>query len=430
MPGHTTAWLVAYPMLASAPGPYKIERSWGVFVPCMDPTRKRVYSFLDSFIGEMAGLFPDEYFHIGGDEVNGKQWNTRSRIRAFKKREHLKDNRELQAYFNQNLLKILGKHGKKMIGWDEIFQPNLPKNIAIQSWRGQASLAESAHQRYAGILSYGYYLDRMQPASFHYAADPLAKEAESLSADEKARILGGEACMWGEFVDPDNIYSRIWPRTAAIAERLWSPAEAKDVRDMYRRLEYVNRDLDSLGLNYRAGYQEKLQQMVGDQSAAPLKALADLLRPAALGVRQRTRRYTSTTPLNRLVDIINPESDAARQFADLVEEALENRSGLSAEFREMRKQMTIWQENDAGLKPMLEQSILLKEIIPLSAAISGLSKAGIEALDYLASGQKPPDAWRNETAAILEQAEKPQAEILPAIAPPIRRLVEAAMAIQ
>jgi hexosaminidase len=113
MPGHSTALLAAYPELASAPGPFSIERAWGVFEPTMDPSNKKLYSFLDSFIGEMARLFPDEYFHIGGDEVNGKQWTASSKIREFKIRYHLKDNRDLQAYFNQRLLKILTKHG----GW-------------------------------------------------------------------------------------------------------------------------------------------------------------------------------------------------------------------------------------------------------------------------------------------------------------------------
>ena len=72
MPGHSTAWFVGYPELASGPGPYQIERKWGVFDPAMDPTQERTYKFLDGFIGEMAKLFPDQYFHIGGDEVNGK----------------------------------------------------------------------------------------------------------------------------------------------------------------------------------------------------------------------------------------------------------------------------------------------------------------------------------------------------------------------
>ncbi|MEJ2246899.1 MAG: beta-N-acetylhexosaminidase, partial [Acidobacteriota bacterium] len=128
MPGHSTSWLVSHPELAAAPGPYKIERQWGVFEPCMDPSKEEVYQFLDAFIGEMAALFPDEYFHIGGDEVKATQWNSSERIRDFKKRYNLSGNRDLQVYFNQRVQEILTKYGKKMIGWDEILHPDLPKN--------------------------------------------------------------------------------------------------------------------------------------------------------------------------------------------------------------------------------------------------------------------------------------------------------------
>ena len=148
VPGHTAAWLAAYPELASAPGTYRIERSWGIFDPCMDPTRNAVYSFLDSFFAEMAGLFPDEYFHIGGDEVNGKQWSANARIAAFKARHRLKDNRDLQAYFNSRLQKILARHGKKMVGWDEILHPALAKSAVVQSWQGRATLADGARRGY------------------------------------------------------------------------------------------------------------------------------------------------------------------------------------------------------------------------------------------------------------------------------------------
>src|SRR5436190_4662019 len=112
MPGHSTWWFVAYPEIASNPGPYKIERHWGIFDPAMDPTNDKVYKFLDGFIGEMAALFPDQYFHIGGDEVNGKAWDTNPKIQEFMKAHGLKDNAALQAYFSQRVTPIVQKHGK------------------------------------------------------------------------------------------------------------------------------------------------------------------------------------------------------------------------------------------------------------------------------------------------------------------------------
>ena len=191
----------------------------------MDPTREETYKFSEKFIAEMARLFPDAYFHIGGDEVDGKQWDANPKIQAFKRAHGMKNNQDLQAYFNQRLQKIVARNHKIMVGWDEILHPDLPKSIVVQSWRGQASLAAAARQGYSGLLSHGYYLDLMWPAARHYAVDPMSDAAADLNPDEKSRILGGEACMWAEWVTPENIDSHIWPRNAAIAERLWSPQE-------------------------------------------------------------------------------------------------------------------------------------------------------------------------------------------------------------
>jgi len=301
MPGHSTAWFVGYPELASAPGPYEIERKWGVFDPAMDPTQDKTYKFLNEFIGEMAELFPDQYFHIGGDEVNGKQWDA-------------------NPYFNKRVQEIVSKHKKTMIGWDEILSPDLPKSTVIQSWRGQESLAGAARQGYRGLLSHGYYLDLIWPAWHHYAIDPMSDDATSLSPEEEQRILGGEACMWAEFVSSENIDSRIWPRTAAIAERLWSPQQVQDVNSMYQRLEVVSRHLDWFGLTHNSSYGPMLRRIAGTNDISALRTLADVMEPVKDYAREETATVvpTSATPLNRLVDAARPESDTARRFADLV----------------------------------------------------------------------------------------------------------------
>jgi len=190
IPAHTSSWLVGYPLLASGPGSHEIGRHWGVYDPVMNPARESTYQFLDAFIGEMAALFPDEYFHIGGDEVNPKQWTHNPRIQAFARRHGLKNANELQAYFNKRIQAIVAKHGKRMEGWDEILNPDLPKSIVIQSWRGPKSLAEAARLGYTGLLSSNYYLDLMKPASFHYAVDPLGNEASSPRHGTSIRASG------------------------------------------------------------------------------------------------------------------------------------------------------------------------------------------------------------------------------------------------
>src|SRR5215467_2277544 len=191
-PGHSRSWFPGYPDLASGEGPFTLDSENGPS-SVTDPTREETYKFMDKFVEEMGKLFPDAYFHIGGDEVDGKFWDGNSKIQAFKQAHGMKTNQDLQAYYNQRLQKIVVKHHKIMIGWDEILHPDLPKTIVVQSWRGQESLAAAARQGYSGILSYGYYLDLMFPASRHYAVDPLAGAAASLTGEEKQRILGGEA---------------------------------------------------------------------------------------------------------------------------------------------------------------------------------------------------------------------------------------------
>jgi len=430
MPGHTTSWFVGYPELASIQGLYKIERYWGIHDPCMDPTREEVYEFLDSFLGEMTKLFPDQYFHIGGDEVNGEHWKANLNIKAFKSKHGMKDNHDLQAYFNKRIQAILKKHGKKMVGWDEIFHPDLPQDIIVQSWRGQESLAKSARQGYRGILSHGYYLDHILSASQHYQVDPMDKEAAKLSHEEKARILGGEACMWAEYVTPENIDSRIWPRTACIAERFWSPLEVKDVEDMYRRLEVISHDLEQLGLTHRSSYPKMLERLAGKYHLDFLKVLADIVEPVKFYTRGNTHEYTQMIPLKRLVDAARPESDRARKFRNMVDEMGDDGSKHTANRETIKAWLVEWRDNHSKLKPILEISLLLKEIIPLSEDVSLLAEVGLQALDYLENKKQPPQSWVENVSSLLERPQKPEYELVIMIVPAIRKLVNAARSLE
>ncbi|HTW58677.1 MAG TPA: family 20 glycosylhydrolase [Terriglobales bacterium] len=431
MPGHATSWLVGYPELASAPGPYTIGRTIGVYDPVIDPTQERTYKFLEEFIAEMAKLFPDAYFHIGGDEVNGKQWDANPKIQAFKQAHGMKSNQDLQAYFNQRLEKIVAKNHKIMVGWDEVLHPDLPKTIVVQSWRGQASLDAAAKQGYSGLLSYGYYLDLMWPASRHYAVDPLAQTttdpAAALTPEEKSRILGGEACMWAEWVMPENVDSHIWPRNAAIAERLWSRQDVTDVDSMYARLNAVSLDLEWLGLTHRSARQHMLHRMAGSADISSLRVLADVVEPVKDYNREDATKgpIDLQAPLTSLVDAVYPESDTARQFASLVQRF--NQSGYKDQATEaqIRHCLTLWRDNDSKLQPLLTQSSLLQEDAPLSQDLSALGAAGLQALDYLDKSQAAPDAWKAQQAVFFAQALKPKANLLLMVAAPIRQLVEA-----
>jgi len=423
MPGHSTAWFVGYPELASGPGPYEIERKWGVFDPVMDPTQERTYKFLNVFIGEMAALFPDQFFHIGGDEVNGKQWDANPKIQQFMRAHGLKNNQDLQAYFNKRVQEIVSRHGKTMLGWDEILRPDLPKSIVIQSWRGPESLAQAAKQGYRGLLSYGYYLDLMWPASQHYAVDPLSAAA-GLNAEQQQQILGGEACMWTEFVSPENIDARIWPRLAPIAERLWSPQDTRDVNSMYERMNQLSPRLGWLGLTHNSAYVPMLQRIAGADTLSAVKVLADVVEPVKNYSREELAMEpaTSATPLNRLVDAVRPESNTARNFAELVDALTAGKPKPGTE-GQIKALLARWRDNDTDLQPQMEGSFLLKEAAAISKNLSALGAIGLAALDYLDRGERPPTTWVTDQLALIEQAKKPQAQLLLVVAPAIEKLV-------
>jgi hexosaminidase len=431
MPGHTTSWFVGYPELATEPGPYSIIREFGVFPAAIDPTKESTYKFLDVLVGEMAGLFPDAYFHVGGDEVDPKQWKANAQIQAFMKKNGIANEEALQAYFNQRLQKIVAGHGKHMEGWDEVLQPGIPTDIVIQSWRGQKSLAEAAKKGYEGLLSNGYYLDLMFPASSHYAVDPLKGETASLTPEQQKRILGGEGAMWEELATPENLDVKLWPRLAVIAERLWSPESVTDLSSMYQRLELVSRWLEYQGLGHRTVPRRMRARLASSVASAAsvnsLDTFAEVLEPA----KEYTRTdivggYTQSKPLNRLVDSIPPESDAARRFRELVDHYLANRSANAADLDAIHAQLTRWANNIPQVMPVLTSNALLQETVALANNLEQIVNAGLEASVYLKSGQPATSDWVHARTKMLDEAAKQKAEILIQIEPGVRKLVEAA----
>ncbi|HSY90373.1 MAG TPA: family 20 glycosylhydrolase [Candidatus Binatus sp.] len=428
IPGHSRSWFLGYPELSSGTGPYTLEGGGpGYIDPIMDPTRETTYKFLEKFIAEMARLFPDPYFHIGGDEVDGKQWDANPNIQAFIHAHGMKNNQDLQAYFNQRLQKIVAKNHKTMVGWDEILHPDLPKTIIVQSWRGQKSLAEAAKQGYSGLLSFGYYLDLMWPAARHYAVDPMSGDAANLTPEEQKSILGGESCQWAEWVTPENIDSHIWPRNAAIAERLWSPQNATDVASMYARMNAVSLDLEFLGLTHRSARQHMLHRMAGTADITVLRNLADVVEPVKDYNRWDDAKgpIDFHAPLTRMIDAVYPESEIARHFSDLVQTYVQSGYKDQAAEAQIRAWLATWRDNDARLHPLLAQTFLLQEDVPLSQNLSAVGAAGLQALDYLDKGQSAPDAWKTQQLAAIEQAKLRQADLLLMVVAPIQQLVEA-----
>lgn len=420
MPGHSTSWFVGYPQFSSGPGPYQLERNFGVAYPVFDPTREEVYEFIDSFIGEMAPLFPDAYWHVGGDEVENKQWDSNPAIQAFKQKHKLKDNAALQTYFNERLFHILQKHGKKMVGWDEILNPNLPKDIVVQSWRGAESLSAGARQGYNGILSAGYYLDHNKTAAEHYLVDPLPDSG--LTASESSRILGGEACMWGESIDPEKIDSRIWPRAAAIAERLWSEREVKDIDDMYRRLAIVNPRLEELGLLHIAYPEILLRRYATPSAIVPLRSMLRLLEPA----NPFTRGQSQFTPLTSLTDVAIPDPPEGLEMEQLVEAVLKDpEDRRRREIEELAQHFRRWQRFPVDLS-FSADSPRLKEAQDLADDVAKLGSLGSQALTYLAERKSSPSDWTQQSLEFLRRLEETKGIVRIAVTAPMRKLILAA----
>ncbi|RPJ38861.1 MAG: beta-N-acetylhexosaminidase, partial [Chloroflexi bacterium] len=267
----------------------------------------------------------------------------------------------------------------------------------------------------------GYYLDLAYPASDHYLADPLNPDTAGLTDQQKRLILGGEACMWAEMVTAENVDGRIWPRAAAVAERLWSPQHIRDLDSMYRRLDAVSRQLEWVGLTHNAANRKMTERLAGGHPSTAVSTLVAVVEPVKGYRRGKLRKYTSFTPLNRLVDTAMPESVVARRFAGSVDRFLQERAGADS----LRRQLQTWRDNDARLAPVLTSSGLLAEAAPVSKLLSELAEAGLNALARVEKGEHAA-AWVQGLEPLLKRAGEPHAEVLLSVAPPIRRLIEAA----
>jgi hexosaminidase len=433
IPGHTTSWVVSHPELASLPGPYGIERHWGVFNPVLDPTNEATYALLGDFLGEMAALFPDSFIHIGGDENNGVQWSANPRIQAFIRAHGLKDNGGLHTYFNGRIASILAKGGKRLVGWDEILHPGLPLSSVIHSWRGTEALAAAAALGYDGILSNGYYVNLCFHASQHYLVDPIPASS-ALTPDQRSHILGGEATMWGEWVTPETIDIKIWPRTAAIAERLWSPQGVRDVADMYRRLAMVSDRLDEAGALHLRNRDVMLRHLVGENLDVPG---VDSLR-TFLAVIEEVKDYqrgalqiwsSQLVPLVGIADAAQPESALARDFAGSVDRMLFAAGGIDQTLAgPIAERLREWGADGKQVADTLSAEYpALREAIPTARGLASACAVGGDAVRALASGKPIAGDALASSLAVLDRAAEPNlsATELP-ILPPIRLLAAAA----
>jgi len=401
VPGHASAILTAYPELGSKDGyNYAIERNSGVFDPTLNSAKGITYEFLENLFKEITPLFPDTYFHIGGDENEGKHWNESKTIQDFKKHHNLKTNHDLQTYFNIKLEKILNKLGKKLMGWDEIMTPNMPTTAVIHAWRGEneglekgGSLISAAKKGYQTVLSNGYYIDRLLSVEHHYTVDPIGDA--QLTEEEQSRILGGEATMWSELVTPLTIDSRIWPRTAAIAERFWSPQNINNVDDMKKRLKNVSFQLEELGLTHIKNRDVILRGMTNNQDITSLITLSKICEPLKVYKRNKDGiEYKSYSPFNLFADACVVDAENASAFNHIVNTFIKDSSETNA--IQVLSYLKTWAKNlDDFIK--LNSNPKIKPLQNLSKNLSEVSLILSESIQNNSISAENLSAVKNHT---------------------------------
>jgi len=437
MPGHSTSWFAGYPELATKPGsyepgsPFKIDHSKPFSLmqimqvvqntpfPTFQPTKESVYTFLDQFIGEMAALFPGPYFHIGADENNGIAWKQDSVTVEFMRKNNFATPHEMQAYFVNKVHAIVTSHGKKTIGWDELFSKNLPKDVIVQVWsptQPPALAQQIIDQGNSVIVSKGFYLDHFFPAYIHYKLDFPSEQ-----------ILGGEAAQWTEIADSENIETRMWPRAAAIAERFWSPKTVSDVYDMYRRLFVISDELAESGLLHQANYTRMVTRFAAGYHLTATRDLLNVLTPVKgykrlFGFMALPESYSSPdAPLIRAADIAMIDPADKWAFRNRVTEYLHSKNSLAE--KTIREQLKIWSENHNQLKPLFTASALADEIEPHSRYLSELSQACLEVLDMTQAGKQPSADWLADKQALLQAAAGTQGDVELSVLPELTALI-------
>jgi hexosaminidase len=396
VPGHASAILTAYPeigskmvdfstgtsekkMQATALATYGIERNAGIFSPTLDPTNPKTYQLLSTIFDEICPLFPGEYFHIGGDENAGKDWDENAKIQEFKKKNNLVTNHDLQTYFTMKLIPMLKKHGKQLMGWEEIMTKDMSKEAIIHSWRGVneglpagKSLVDAAKGGYKTVMSNGYYLDLVHGIEDHYTVDPMPKGVV-LSAEEKARILGGEAAMWTELATPLTIDSRLWPRTAAIAERLWSAENITDINSMRKRLKTVSFRLEELGLTHIKNKEVILRNIANNQNTDALNEFSNVCEPLKKYSRNKGgTEYQMYSPFTLFADACTPDAINALAFNAVVNQYLENKNAENK--AKVTDYLNRWITLNKSLITLGDNAPLVQPILPLAKSLGALSE--------------------------------------------------------
>ncbi len=402
VPGHALALLLAHPELAAQkpvnPAPKNKNTA------ALDPTVPGSLNLVRRLYGEMSRLFPDTCFHSGGDEVDPDEWLKNPKIVAYMKQNGFATPQALQAEFTAQVQKILAAQGKIMVGWDEVSEAPIPVDVIVDVWRSSKFIASASATHHPVIVSAGYYLDLLQPASQHYLVDPYDPAANGitkaqadvllrkgvnpdlvnaflkepapppLTDEQKKYILGGEAPLWAELVTDEMLDARYWPRAAAIAERFWSPAFVRDVNDMYRRLAVVNSELQITGLHAQAST-GRMAARLSRGNPDPVQILVSATVPLQ---NYNMNRYVGRhgNNLDAIGEIASPDPFPAIRFSMLADRYI---SGDHSVVPDLLAQLQIWHDNDASFIQVATVRGL-SEALPVSHNLAVIAGIGLNAL--------------------------------------------------
>ncbi|XP_040825013.1 beta-hexosaminidase subunit alpha isoform X4 [Ochotona curzoniae] len=248
-PGHTQSWGPGIPGLLTPC--YSGSQPSGTFGP-VNPILNNTYEFMSMFFLEVSSVFPDFYLHLGGDEVDFTCWKSNPDIQDFmQKRGFGSDFKQLESFYIQTLLDIISDYGRGYVVWQEVFdnKVKIRPDTIVQVWREEnpvgylKELELITKAGFRALLSAPWYLNRIAYGpdwKNFYTVEPLAFAG---TPEQKALVIGGEACMWGEYVDSTNLVPRLWPRAGAVAERLWSNELTTDTEFAFNRLSHFRCEL-------------------------------------------------------------------------------------------------------------------------------------------------------------------------------------------
>lgn len=262
MPGHAQAAVAAYPELVGVTGERpKVSVDWGVN-PYLYNVDDKSFTFIENVLDEVMALFPSTYIHLGGDEAVKDQWKNSPAVQAKMKSLGIADENALQSWFTDRLGDYLGKHGRRLIGWDEILEGGLPRTASVMSWRGVQGAIDAAKQGHDVVLAPAgwMYFDNLQSDRADepngrlsvlglervYGFEPVDA---SLTPEQAGHVLGTEAALWAEFIPSSgHVQHALYPRVDAMSEIAWSPKEARGWNGFLQRLPAQWRRYAALGI--------------------------------------------------------------------------------------------------------------------------------------------------------------------------------------